>query len=68
MRATAAAPLPLIVEGMLHPGGASRLTSLRAIASAVLAILILTAVATAGILVLLPAALGAVATQALSAA
>ncbi len=68
MRAIAAPPLPLIVEEMLHPGGASRLMSLRAIASAVLAILILIALATTGILVLLPAALGAVATQALSAA
>jgi len=64
MSAIVVAPTLLIIDGTPHRGAPSRLMPHQAVASAALRCVVLIAAAMALILILLPAAVGSVATQA----
>lgn len=68
MHSTPDTSRPLVIDATRHTGGAAAPMPVLALVPAVLRILFLIVVAMTGILILLPAALGAVAMQALGAA
>lgn len=68
MHSTPDTSRPLVIDATPHPGGAAAPMSVLAPVPAVLRTLFLIGVAMTGILILLPAALGAVTIQALGAA